>query len=164
MATGMATAPATKAGERARLARRLVLASLITAAIATPPSASRAEDKPGLFVNLTTDDVWAASKAVFFAHQRILKAGYKPVTIWLNIRAVYLADKRRAPARLNPETPDIHSMLRAFIADGGTVVACMACSRVAGLSKDDLIEGVVMGSPDVVLPALMGPNIRTLTW
>jgi hypothetical protein len=35
---------------------------------------------------------------------------------------------------------------------------------VAGLTAADLIEGVVMGSPDVLMPALMGPNIRTLTW
>lgn len=94
----------------------------------------------------------------------MLKAGHKPVSIWLNVRAVYLADKRRAPARLNPDTPDIHAMLQAFIADGGQVIVCMACSRVAGLTKADLIDGVVMGSPDVVMPALMGPDIRTLTW
>ncbi len=144
--------------------RRLLRSVIAAAAISTPFASAQAEEKPGLFVNLTTDDVWAASKAIFFAHQRALKGGYRPVTIWLNIRAVYLADKRRAPARLNPETPDIHSMLRAFIADGGQVIACMMCSRVAGLTKDDLIDGVVMGAPDVVLPAMMGPNIRTLTW
>ena len=82
----------------------------------------------------------------------------------MNIRAVYLADRRRAPARLNSSTPDIHALMKAFIADGGQVVACMACSRVAGLTKEDLVEGVVMGAPDVVLPALMGPDIRTLSW
>lgn len=148
------------------LSRRLALGSLAAAALSAAPLplAAQAADKPGLFVNLATDDVWAASKAVFFAHQRVLKAGHKPVSIWLNVRAVYLADKRRAPARLNPDTPDIHAMLQAFIADGGQVIACMACSRVAGLTKADLIDGVVMGSPDVVMPALMGPDIRTLTW
>ena len=146
--------------------RRIILGALGVLAAAAQPSPLRAQEarKPGLFINLTTDDTWAASKALFFGHERILKAGYRPVTIWLNVRAVYLADKRRAPARLNPTTPDIHALMRAFIADGGQIVACQACARVAGLTKEDLLEGVIMGSPDVVLPALMGPDIRTLTW
>jgi predicted peroxiredoxin len=142
------------------------IAAAGTAALAQapmPPAAS-AEARPGLFVNLTTDDTWAASKAIFFAHQRVLRAGYRPVTIWLNVRAVYLADRRRASARIAPNSQDIQAMLRAFIADGGQVIACQACMGVAGLTAADLIEGVVMGSPDVLMPALMGPNIRTLTW
>ena len=48
----------------------------------------------GLFVNLTTDDTWSAAKAISFAHQKALKNGHKPVAIWLNVRAVYLADAR----------------------------------------------------------------------
>jgi predicted peroxiredoxin len=129
----------------------------------TPPITAT-EARPGLFVNLTTDDPWAASKAVFFTHQRVLRAGYRPATIWLNVRAVYLADRRRASARVTADGPDIQAMLRAFIADGGQVIACQACMGVAGLTAADLIEGVVVGAPDVLMPALMGPNIRTLTW
>jgi len=129
---------------------------------APAPAASQA--RPGLFVNLTTDDAWAASKAIFFAHQRVLRAGYRPVSIWLNVRAVYLADRRRAAARVSPAVPDIPAMLRAFMADGGRVIACQACMGVAGLTPAELIEGVEVGSPEVLMPLLMGPDIRTLSW
>lgn len=131
----------------------------------TPAQATAAtQARPGLFVNLTTDDAWAASKAIFFAHQRVLRTGHRPVSIWLNVRAVYLADRRRAPARVSPAVPDIPAMLRAFIADGGRVIACQACMGVAGLTAAELIEGVEVGSPDVLMPLLMGPDIRTLSW
>ena len=30
---------------------------------------SAAEEEGGLFVNLTTDDTWAAAKAILFAHE-----------------------------------------------------------------------------------------------
>jgi len=60
-------------------------------------SIAHAEDvKGGLFVNLTTDDTWAATKAIMFAHQKVLKTGHKPVAVWLNVRAIYLGDKKRA--------------------------------------------------------------------
>jgi hypothetical protein len=64
---------------------------------------------------------------------------------------VYLADRSRASARIAPDSPDIQAMLCAFIADGGQGIA-------------DLFKGVVVGYSDVLMPALMGPNIRTLTW
>ena len=49
----------------------------------------------GLFVNLTTDDTWSAAMAISFAHTKVLKNGHSPVAIWLNVRGVYLADKKR---------------------------------------------------------------------
>jgi predicted peroxiredoxin len=153
--------------------RRFLLAALTGAVLVTAapaqaqapaPAPAAGAARPGLFVNLTTDDPWAASKAIFFAHQRVLRAGYRPVSIWLNVRGVYLADRRRASARVSPQVADIQAMLRAFIAEGGQVIACQACMGVAGLTAADLIEGVVVGTADVLMPALMGPDVRTLTW
>ena len=56
-------------------------------------SANAEAGKPGLFINLTTDDTWSAAKAIMFAHEKALKNGHSPVAIWMNVRAVYLADK-----------------------------------------------------------------------
>jgi len=120
-----------------------------------------------LFINLTTDDTWSASKAIFFAHQRVLKSGYEPVAIWLNVRGIYLADKKRASDVHGPmaeQGQSIQDMLRAFMEDGGRVIACAACSRAAGLTPADFIEGVEMGSPDLVLGILFDPNVKTLAW
>jgi sulfur relay (sulfurtransferase) complex TusBCD TusD component (DsrE family) len=128
---------------------------------------SAAEEKGGLFVNLTTDDTWAAAKAVLFAHERVLKRGYKPVVIWLNVRAIYLADKKRPShvhGLMKEEGRSIQDMLQAFVKDGGLVIACAACSQAAGLTEEDFIEGVQMGNPDLVMGLLFDPQVKTLYW
>ena len=55
-------------------------------------------------------------------------------------------------------------MLKAFMKDGGTVIACMACSQAAGLTESDFIEGVKMGNPDLVKGILFDPSVKTLSW
>ncbi len=136
--------------------------------LAVIPGAVVADNvKAGLFVNLTTDDTWAATKAIMFAHQKVLKAGYKPVAIWLNVRAIYLADKKRAShvhGLMREQGGSVQEMLRAFIDDGGTVIACAACSKAAGLGQQDFIDGVVMGSPELVKGLLFDPEVKTLSW
>jgi sulfur relay (sulfurtransferase) complex TusBCD TusD component (DsrE family) len=125
------------------------------------------EEKGGLFVNLTTDDTWAAAKAILFAHEKVLQRGHKPVVIWLNVRGIYLVDKKRAShvhGLMKEEGLSIQDMLKAFMKDGGTVIACMACSKAAGLTKSDFIEGVTMGNPDLVTGFLFAPNVKTLSW
>ena len=128
----------------------------------------RAEDaKAGLFVNLTTDDTWAATKAIMFAHQKVLKNGYKPVAIWLNVRGIYLADTKRAShvhGLMREKDTSVQDMLKAFIADGGMVIACSACSKAAGLTKADLIKGIEMGSQELVSGLLFDPKVKTLSW
>jgi predicted peroxiredoxin len=91
-----------------------------------------------------------------FAHQKVLKRGYKPVAIWLNVRGIYLADKERVS-----RTQDL---LKAFIKDGGIVVACSACSKAAGFEHTDFIDGVKMGSPELISRLLFNPIVKTLSW
>jgi predicted peroxiredoxin len=140
------------------------LALLIVNARAEEP---QEDPKGGLFINLTTDDTWAAAKAIMFAHERVLKNGYAPVTIWLNVRGVYLADKNRAShvhGLMREKDASIQDMLTAFIADGGAVIACQACAQAAGLGEEDLIDGVVPGNEELVLGLLFDPNVKTLSW
>ena len=55
-------------------------------------------------------------------------------------------------------------MLQAFMNDGGVVIACGACSKAAGLTQDDFIDGIQMGNPDLVLGLLFDPKVKTLSW
>lgn len=140
---------------------------LVLTLIMTGVSAYAEESKGGLFVNLTTDDTWAATKAIMFAHEKVLKRGHKPVAIWLNVRGIYLADKKRAShvhGLMKEKGTSVQDMLTAFIKDGGTVIACAACSKAAGLTKSDFIEGVIMGNPDLVTGLLFDPSVKTLSW
>jgi|GEM_PF-261977 len=136
------------------------------AQIAPPAATAEEVAVRGLLINLTTDDTWAAAKAISFAHQRVLANGH-PVAIWMNVRAVYLADTRRAshiPGPMAEAGTSIQDMLSGFMADGGTVLMCAACSGAAGLGLDDYIDGVEMGSWPVVESWLFNPNVTTLSW
>lgn len=143
----------------------LALSLMLAMAVGFNPAAARAADtKAGLFVNLTTDDTWAATKAIMFAHQKALKSGFKPVAIWLNVRGIYLADKQRPSHTHGLMNANIQQMLQAFIKDGGTVYACQACTKAAGLTPDRMIDGVEMGSETAILGLLASPNMKTLSW
>ena len=139
----------------------LVLALVVGAATA------QAEDgKRGLFVNLTTDDTWAAAKTIMFAHDKSLKNGHD-TAIWLNVRGVYLADKKRPShvhGLMKEQGKSIQDMLADFMADGGTVIMCQACSAAAGLTQADYIDGVTMGSWPVVESWLFRDGMQTLSW
>ena len=143
---------------------RLMLAFALSSLLAV---ANAAGDKGGLFVNLTTDDTWAAAKAILFAHEKVLKQGHKPVAIWLNVRGIYLIDKKRPShvhGLMKEKGQSIQDMLRAFMNDGGIVIACAACSQAAGLTESDFIDGVQMGNPKLVKGLLFDPNVKTLSW
>ena len=55
-------------------------------------------------------------------------------------------------------------MLQNFLSDGGVVIMCGACSKAAGLTKADYIDGVQMGSAELVGGWLFDPNVKTLGW
>ncbi len=148
--------------------KTVIAAVILLLASVMPAITAQAEDaKPGLFVNLTTDDTWAAAKAIMFAHQKALKNGHKPVVIWLNVHGVYLADKKRPShvhGLMRKQNASIQDMLTAFMKDGGIVLMCQACSAAAGLTIEDYIDGVQMGSWPVVEGYLFDPAVKTLSW
>ena len=139
---------------------------LAVSMLLSPIAASAQQSKPGLFINLTTDDTWAAGKAIMFAHQKSLENGHK-TAIWMNVRAVYLADKKR-PSHIHglmaEKGASIQDMLSAFMADGGVVIMCQACSAAAGLTEGDYIDGVQMGTFPLIESWLFDPNVKTLSW
>lgn len=147
--------------------RTTVLSALIFLFIGIFSVAQAEDAKGGLFVNLTTDDTWAATKAIMFAHQKALKTGHKPVAIWLNVRGIYLGDKKRAShvhGLMREKNLSVQDLLAGFIKDGGIVIACGACSKAAGLTKDDFIDGIQMGNPELVNGLLFDPAVKTLSW
>lgn len=152
-----------------RTLHKILFAAFAFIVLAAAPSIAEAQDSRsgGLFVNLTSDDTWTAAKAIMFAHQKALKSGHKPVAIWLNVRAVYLADKKRPShvhGLMRGDNTSIQDMLAAFMKDGGTVIMCQACSQAAGLTINDYIDGVQMGNWKLIEGILFDPNVKTLSW
>ena len=135
-----------------RLAVLILTLSIAFAATApwTAPSvhAAGTADKTTLFVNLTTDDAWTAQMAFTYA-DKVLDTGH-PVVVFLNVRAVRLADRNIPHHRggLSGKAPA--EMLKSLMAKGATVYVCPSCTTQAGMTKADWIDGVKAGGPDTI--------------
>ncbi len=122
----------------------------------SPQQASR------LFVNLTTDDSWRGGMAINFA-TKVLKSGH-PVTIFLNVTGVKLVSNR-IPQHTNGLTgKTLQAMLVELIDQGGKVIVCPQCMQQVGMDQNDLIDGVVIGSPEVTQGALFTEGTTVMSW
>lgn len=116
-----------------------------------------------LFVNLSTDDLDRAAMAVNFAH-KILVGKEIPVTIFLNVEGVRLVDKN-IPQNIHVTGESVQDKLVNFMADGGTVLICPFCmNNVGGMTQDDVIDGVMLGGPEMTWTALFAEGARVLSY
>ena len=120
-------------------------------------------DGKKLFVNITSDDINKAAMAIGFS-TKVRMEKKIPVTIFLNVEGVRIADKN-IPAHKHSTGKSLKEMLADFMQAGGKVIVCPMCMKnVGGLSKDDLIDGVVVGGSDVTWPALFAENTTVLSY
>jgi len=135
-----------------RATRTLFVFLVLMATLVALPA--RAADP--LFVNLTSDDSHRAQMALMFS-QKVLEAGHS-VTVFLNVDAVKIA------ARKAGRHKDNQALLSALVKGGATVLACPHCVEHAGMKPADLMDGVKLGTHELVQGALFEPNTRSLSW
>lgn len=140
--------------------RSLILSSLVAMSV-FGGTAIAGEEK--LFINLTRDEMNRAAMAIGFGH-KILTKKKIPVTIFLNVEGVRLAD-RNIPQHTHVSGKTPQQMLSQFIKDGGTVIVCPMCLKnVGGMTRDDLIDGAKVGGPDVTWPALFADDTTVMSY
>ncbi len=125
-------------------------------------AAQPAEPLTPVFVNLTTDDDWRASMALHWASVA-LRRGH-PVTVWLNVDAVRLAVGHIAHPVHSMQDKSAQDMLLDLVREGGTVLVCGGCLKRAGFNRDQLVDGVEMGHPDKVMPAMFDEKTKVISW
>lgn len=126
-------------------------------------AAFSADNDQKLFVNLTNDEMNRAAMAIGFS-TKILQEKEIPVTIFLNVEGVRIADKS-IPEHKHANGKSLKEMLAGFMKAGGRVLVCPMCMKnVGGLGKDDLIEGVEVGGPDATWPALFADGTTVLSY
>lgn len=144
-----------------RIKRTSLLMSLLFAVLST--GVALAEGSQKLFVNLSSDELNRAAMAISFS-SKILTEKKIPVTIFLNVDGVRIADKG-IPENRHVSGKSLKEMLAAFIAAGGRVIVCPMCmANVGGMNKDDLIPGVEVGGPEVTWPALFAEDTVVLSY
>ena len=94
--------------------------------------------------HLTSNDPWRASIAISDAIN-LKNLGYN-ITVLLSIEGVQVGVK-------NPHhflnLNDVVTNVTNFIKDGGKVVVCSVCLRVAGFQPNEIIDGAIIGN-DVI--------------
>lgn len=138
-------------------------AALLVALIAMTTPLAAAEDRnAGLFINLSSVDAVPAGHALQFAgkmHDR----GH-PTVVFLNGKAVWIAAKG-APQFTYPETGQtLQAMLKSLLTQGVDVIVCQVCAKLHGVTRDDVIEGAPLGSPDLVSRHLFDPATKVISW
>jgi predicted peroxiredoxin len=106
-----------------------------------------AEEQIGnpLVYHLSSDEPWRATVAISDA-TTMLKAGHN-VTLLLSIEGVQIGVKHpHSYLGLDMLTRNVTN----FIADGGRVIVCEVCLRIAGYNNTDIIDKAIIGKPDIL--------------
>ncbi len=132
------------------------LAGLALAAAILAAAPSSAAEKATLLVNSTTDDVWNYQMGLGIARKYVDATG-GPAAVLLDVRAVALAN-RKVPQHIGAlAQTDFQTLLRELVAKGVKVYVCRECTRRAGLSTDDRLEGAEIGGA-ALLELLVDPK------
>ncbi|TVP39964.1 hypothetical protein NARC_100026 [Candidatus Nitrosocosmicus arcticus] len=102
-------------------------------------------NKTKLVYHLSSDEPWRATIAILDS-QTMLKMGFN-VTLMLSIEGVQIGVK--SPHHylgLEPLTKNVSD----FINNGGNVVICEVCLKIAGYDNSDIIAGSIIGSPAIM--------------
>jgi len=144
-----------------KLIRGLFIALSI---LATAPAVAQAQDAnaaPTVVINLTSDDVWTGQMALGFA-RKVQDAGAE-VVVFLNVRAVTLANQN-VPQHVEAMSgKTAHEMLAEIISEGGRVFVCPGCTEQAGLDIANRIDGVEPGGPEF-LAIVTAPGTRIMSY
>jgi predicted peroxiredoxin len=120
------------------------------------------EDKQTIFYNLTTEEAWAAGMALGQAN-KALEKGYG-VVIFLNVRGVFIASKTFQTDTNAAAGMSLQDLLKAAMDKGARVIICPMCMGKAGMTMDDIIDGVVKGGPDLTLPLMTDPDTTVISF
>lgn len=141
--------------------KKILLTFAAVSLLAAPLSAQAAEDKSmGLYVNLATKDTVKAGHA--FAHAIKLNERGHPIAFFLNGDAVLIAIKNVPQTSFQDKSLQV--WLQEAMAKGAKVIVCSVCLGLHNVTPGDLIEGAVVGSPEVVSEYLFDPAYQVISW
>jgi predicted peroxiredoxin len=98
-----------------------------------------------LVYHLSSDEPWRATVAISDA-TTMLRAGHN-VTLLLSIEGVQIGVKHpHSYLGLDLLTSNVTN----FISDGGKVIICEVCLKIAGYNNTDIIDKAVIGKPEIL--------------
>jgi len=140
----------------------VALALAAAAGPALVPAPAVAEEARPIFYNLTTDDAWSAGMALAQANAAADRG--HAVTVFLNVRAVHLADRDAVQGSFGPVGKKPAELLAALVGKGQTVLVCGMCMRAGGMTDGDLMEGATLSTPDLTFGAMTAPDAVVVSY
>ncbi len=134
----------------------LASASLVAAQSPAPPSPAPSAGAP-LFINLTTDEIHRVDMALSFGKNQ-LERGH-PLTVFFNDTGVLVVADANATTYAGQQ-----AAIGALLEQGATIIACPMCMMYYGVDAAAIVDGVLVGDPDLTGAALFQPGTVTLTW
>lgn len=102
-------------------------------------------NKTKIVYHLSSDEPWRATIALLDS-QTMLRMGYN-VTLMLSVEGVQLGVKNpHQYLGLQPLTKNVSD----FMSNGGTVIICEICLKIAGYNNTNIIDGSIIGSPKIM--------------
>jgi uncharacterized protein len=65
----------------------------------------------------------------------------QPTIVFLTVEGVWLATKNYAEGIVKEGFPSLRETIDSFVANGGEIWACGACTKPRGITENDLIKG-----------------------
>lgn len=107
-----------------------------------------------LVYHLSSDEPWRATVAISDA-TTLLKLGHN-VTLLLSVEGVQIGVKNpHHYLGLNSLTGNVTD----FISEGGNVIICEVCLKIAGYNNSDIIEGALIGNPEIMSRLLSNATV-----
>ena len=107
-----------------------------------------------LVYHLSSDEPWRATVAISDA-TTMLKQGHN-VTLLLSIEGVQMGVKHpHHYLGLDALTGNVSN----FIVDGGKVIICEVCLRIAGYNNTNIIDGAIIGKPEILSKLLSNATV-----
>ena len=133
----------------------LAILSLCSTSFLTTSYASYAKVIANQVVyHLSSDEPWRATVAISDAATQS-KLGHN-VTLLLSIEGVQIGVKHpHHYLGLDVITKNVTD----FIADGGKVIICEVCLRIAGYNNSDIIDGAIVGRPEIISNLLTNATV-----
>jgi predicted peroxiredoxin len=104
--------------------------------------------------HLSSDEPWRATVAISDA-TTLLKLGHN-VTLLLSVEGVQIG-VMQPHHYLGLDT--LTGNVTNFIEDGGKVIICEVCLRIAGYNNSDIIDGAIIGKPEIISSLLTNATV-----
>ncbi|HEY7223033.1 MAG TPA: DsrE family protein [Micromonosporaceae bacterium] len=118
---------------------------------------------PSIIVNCTHGREEAERATLSFVVGNVSATADQPTAVLLTCDGVWLATPGYADGIEQPGLPALREVLASFVAAGGEIWACGACTGPRGITEAGLVPGARIVSAAMVVEA-MASGARTLTF